>query len=79
MRTHKINGATRFRAADPARDQTITSHIARHSRLYVGPNRHQSLHRGPAPIQNPDGVPNRGFDPESQLGLKGTSSVGSRQ
>ena len=77
MHTHKINGATPFGAADPARDQTITSHIARINHDFTfGPTAINHFTVGLLRYQNPDGVPNRGFDPESQLGLKGTLITG---
>lgn len=73
MYTHKINGATPFGAADPARDQTITSKIVRINHDYTfGATAINHFTAGLLRYQNPDGVPDRGFDPESQLGLKGT-------
>lgn len=73
MYTHKINGATPFGAADPARDQTITSKIARLNHDYTfGSTALNHFTLGLLRYQNPDGVPDRGFDPEAQLGLKGT-------
>ncbi len=77
MFTHKINGATPFGAADPARDQTITSKSARITHDYTfGPTSLNHFAVGLLRYQNPDGVPDRGFDPETQLGLKGTMISG---
>jgi len=73
MYTHKINGATPFGAADSARDQTITSKIVRINHDYTfGASALNHFTVGLLRYQNPDGVPDRGFDPETQLGLKGT-------
>lgn len=73
MYTHKINGATPFGAADPARDQTITSKIARVNHDYTfGSTALNHFTAGLLRYQNPDGVPDRGFDPKSELGLNGT-------
>ena len=73
MYTHKINGATPFGAADSARDQTITSKIVRINHDYTfGNNAINHFAVGLLRYQNPDGVPNRGFDPEAELGLRGT-------
>jgi len=73
MYTHKINGATPFGVADSARDQTITSKIARINHDYTfGANAINHFTVGLLRYQNPDGVPDRGFDPETELGLKGT-------
>ena len=73
MYTHKINGATPFGAADSARDQTITSKIVRINHDYTfGNNAINHFAVGLLRYQNPDGVPDRGFDPEAELGLRGT-------
>jgi Carboxypeptidase regulatory-like domain len=73
MYTHKINGATPFGDADPARDQTITSKIFRLNHDYTfGTSALNHFTFGLLRYQNPDGVPDRGFDPEASLGLKGT-------
>jgi hypothetical protein len=77
MYTHKINGATPFGAADSARDQTITSKIVRINHDYTfGANAINHFAVGVLRYQNPDGVPDRGFDPEAQLGLKGVLITG---
>ncbi len=73
MYTHKINGATPFGEADPARDQTITSKIVRLSHDYTfGATALNHFTLGVLRYQNPDGVPDRGFDPAAKLGLSGT-------
>jgi hypothetical protein len=73
MYTHKINGATPFGAADSARDQTITSKIVRINHDYTfGASALNHFTVGLLRYQNPDGVPDTGFDPQSQLGLNGT-------
>ncbi len=73
MFNHKINGADPFGAASAARDQTITSKVFRLNHDYTfGPTTLNHFTFGLLRYQNPDGVPNRGFDPEAQLGLKGT-------
>lgn len=77
MFTHKINGATPFGAADPARDQTITSKMIRINHDYtLSPTAINHLAIGLLRYQNPDGVPDRGFDPAQELGLKGTMISG---
>ncbi len=71
--THKINGPTPWGAADSARDQTITSKLVRVNHDYTfGANAFNHFTVGLLRYQNPDGVPNRGFDPGQELGLKGT-------
>lgn len=73
MYSHKINGADPFGAASAARDQTITSKVFRLSHDYTfGPTAINHLTLGLLRYQNPDGVPDRGFDPEAELGLRGT-------
>jgi hypothetical protein len=77
MFNHKINGADPFGEASAARDQTITSKIARINHDYTfGPSALNHFTVGLLRYQNPDGVPDRGFNPESQLGLKGTLITG---
>jgi hypothetical protein len=73
MFSHKINGADPFGMASAARDQTITSKVARINHDYTfGPSALNHLTVGLLRYQNPDGVPDRGFDPASELGLNGT-------
>ena len=73
MYSHKINGADPFGEASAARDQTITSKVFRLNHDYTfSPTSINHFTFGLLRYQNPDGVPNRGFDPEAELGLKGT-------
>jgi hypothetical protein len=73
MFSHKINGADPFGVASGARDQTITSKTFRLNHDYtIGTSKINHFTFGLLRYQNPDGVPNKGFDPEAQLGLKGT-------
>jgi hypothetical protein len=77
MFNHKINGADPFGMASAARDQTITSKFARLNHDYTfGASALNHFTLGLLRYQNPDGVPNRGFDPAKQLGLKGTLITG---
>jgi hypothetical protein len=73
MFNHKINGADPFGVASAARDQTITSKVFRLNHDYtIGTSKINHFTFGLLRYQNPDGVPYKGFDPEAQLGLKGT-------
>jgi len=73
MFSHKINGADPFGVASAARDQTITSKVFRLNHDYtIGTTMINHFTFGLLRYQNPDGVPDKGFDPEAQLGLKGT-------
>lgn len=73
MWTHKINSADPFGMASGARDQTITSKVFRVNHDYtISPTMMNHFTFGLLRYQNPDGVPDRGFDPEKELGLKGT-------
>ncbi len=77
MFNHKINGADPFGMASAARDQTITSKFARINHDYTfGSSALNHFTLGLLRYQNPDGVPNRGFDPAKQLGLNGTLLTG---
>ena len=73
MFSHKINGADPFEAASAARDQTITSKVFRVNHDYtIGTSMINHFTFGVLRYQNPDGVPDKGFDSETELGLKGT-------
>ncbi|MBI1984006.1 MAG: TonB-dependent receptor [Acidobacteria bacterium] len=77
MWTHKINGDDPFGAASAARDQTITSKTFRLNHDYIfSPTMINHFTFGVLRYQNPDGVPDRGFDPEAELGLSGTLITG---
>ncbi len=77
MFSHKINGADPFGVASAARDQTITSKVFRVNHDYtIGTSMINHFTVGLLRYQNPDGVPDKGFDPAKELGLKGPLITG---
>jgi hypothetical protein len=77
MYSHKLNGADPFGRATAVRDQTITSKVFRLNHDYTfGPTAINHFTFGLLRYQNPDSVLDTGFDPEAELGLKGTLTTG---